>query len=736
MGHLLLRPPAPSYAITTSSTDFSKELLEKTYSKSEIYVSVETARRIGSTVDFQDPFAVEHAWKNVHIITSDKSWGKGIGSYVDYYLKEHTRAYMRALIENTSQYLDAFSIANFMTRHFRKMNDPGYIRLLRAHLLAFPETFGTSSTMMEMQRMHYRDVDEWMTLGPMMMAASRLMVMPSVMLTLLQAGVESDSRNGQGRSALMLVCECMYGDHHQKVDLLLNYGASIELMDSLFHNAFHAAIKMGNESTLKKLLQARKRRIEDAVYAGEDNLDNCNKSVDEESTLSDCQSCGCDSESECEEMSEEEEEVDKVDYDARWKSHEDWEASAYERRLTAQIIFQNDPHENPEFASRNRNKHLLYIDPLKTTTYDDKSLLVFASIKLLQFSIREKERHVTMVDNLVANQGVPTEGNRGCIAGPITRIGGNNPKQHFGLARWEGREGDESYSGSLVFAIQKYDYNIRVMMGVTEAFNFIDIKRSKFPFNERPSYQDLMMVFQDMKLGAQFDYVAKDGFCTGKDFEMDFYVSEHEVVDGHHEYKKTGLIWSNYERTKNWSGQHKGKICFQFPKGPLPTEVFYDETFEAEDLFYAADFFVNKNFSFLQEALVHKCRFIRCHLFNTARSVCNPLTTEERGFTALQLLERNLKRQSRFDLAGADGVAGLPKNDRGLLRRVRKDHDAMVIQVNRTGLVNQKNSILFNQADQKVSDQYNERKAAKKPRFNSIFHQLPDDVCANILRFM
>ena len=118
------------------------------------------------------------------------------------------------------------------------------------------------------------------------------------------------------------------------------------------------------------------------------------------------------------------------------------------------------------------------------------------------------------------------------------------------------------------------------------------------------------------------------------------------------------------------------------------------------------------------------------------QSLCNPLTTEERGYTALHLLERNLKRQSRFDLAGGDGISGLHKNDRGLLRRVRKDHDAMVIQVNRTGLVNRKNSILFNEADQKASDDYNERKATKKARFSSVFHQLPDDVCANILRFM
>jgi hypothetical protein len=79
------------------------------------------------------------------------------------------------------------------------------------------------------------------------------------------------------------------------------------------------------------------------------------------------------------------------------------------------------------------------------------------------------------------------------------------------------------------------------------------------------------------------------------------------------------------------------------------------------------------------------------------------------------------------------GIAGLHKNDRGLLRRLRADHDKMTMAVCKTGLLNQ-NSILFTESEKKVSEATNLRKSKK--RSFSVFDKLPDDVCKTILSFV
>ena len=54
----------------------------------------------------------------------------------------------------------------------------------------------------------------------------------------------------------------------------------------------------------------------------------------------------------------------------------------------------------------------------------------------------------------------------------------------------------------------------------------------------------------------------------------------------------------------------------------------------------------------------------------------------------------------------------------------------------KNALLNQPNSILYNEAEKKIVDKYNLRKANTQARFSSVFHRLPDDVCANIIRFL
>jgi hypothetical protein len=202
-----MRPTRPSYAITIPSTPFTTKLLKKVYTKGEIMTSVHNAAKMQGNVNFEDPIAVEEAWRDVHAITCDDAWGIGMGSTVDHYLRQVTREFMRELIEHTSEYMDTFSIANFMTRYHRENLDEGYIRLLRIYLLAFPETFETPSTLTQLHSIYFPASDIWTCYHPMVMVASSRSMRTEIMHTLLQCGVSANTRCVSGKTALILACE-------------------------------------------------------------------------------------------------------------------------------------------------------------------------------------------------------------------------------------------------------------------------------------------------------------------------------------------------------------------------------------------------------------------------------------------------------------------------------------------------------------------------------------------------
>jgi len=758
MGDLVYTIGPPSYVIRTWSTAFSAELITKEYTKEEIFASVATAKKCQDTVDFQDPIAIEEAWKLVHVITCDSAWGIGVGSYVDEYLKQHTRVFMRTMIENSQRFQYAHdnrtcSVANFMTINSRRMKDVGFIRLLRVYLLGFPETTESASTLVEYQRLEYPRMDPWTGHSPIIMATSTWKVKAKVLLTLLQAGACPDTRNVDGETALMLVCNTRSELENEKADMLLNYGANLDLFDSTFHNAFHSAISYNNKFTIMKLLAARKQRIQDSIDNGEDLWDNKDDEVRSESSsysgyksgFSICNSCESMSQSisESSSVSMEESMEESMEKDSTEMTDVDI-AVQYEDRLSSKMVFQNSQaYTNPEYITRNRNKHLLYIDPLKMKTYRDESLLGFVSKSLLRWNVRNIERHMEIMQLLVDN-GAPTEGidfsTEDNTIRPSTHIGrderfrrnGKIVQPHYGMARFCDRL-DET--GTLIFSVQKEDFNIRMHIEFEEIFRFIDLEMSQFPFNERPSYSDMEVIFHGMQFGKPFDYFPDNG-CTGEDFKINFFVSEHQVVDNHHEYRKTELLTTNYDRTNNIFPEHNGVICFRFPKGPLPKWLFYDDMVELDgtrNIFYMSIVHLNRNFSFLQEAVTQKDRYHRTNMFKSAQQLCHALRRDENGNTALDLLETTLQKETRYQVRSVFGIAGLHRNDRGLLRRLRADHDKMTMAVCKTGLLNQ-NSILFTESEKKISEATNLRKSKK--RSFSVFDKLPDDVCKTILSFV
>ena len=706
------RHNAPTYAISTKTKDeFSKRLLEKKYTKQEILTAVKTAEQLQGTVDFLDPIQVEQAWENVHAITCDEAWGVGSGNIVGAYLNITTCTYLRVLIEKTSEYIEPCSIANFMTRHIGQMLDPGFLRLLRAYLIAFPDTFEMPSTLEHMQFLYFDEVDEWTLHHPMIMASSSPLIPARILRTLLEGGISANTRNVKGDTALMLSCKGIRDD--DKVDLLLNYGANIEDFNCDLENAFHFAVVYRNISTLRKLLSARTQRIQDASDDKEDHWDDDDTVVSSEfegrgyETASSPEA----SQSTVEQSQDEsDEEITK------------FASVMYEELLEKRIdAMENIVDDDLAYATRLRNRHLLYIDPIQMKNTCDESLIAFASKQCWISNRTSNEKHMCILQLLVDAGASPD----GSIVSKrrIAHIRDDYHTDGYGIAKYWSRGDDE---GTIVVTIQKSDYSVQVHFELEDFLGFIDLKSSSFPFSERPTANDMEKIFECMKFGHQFDYCNMNHVLTGDDFILDFYVSDYILDNNHHTYVKTGLNWCYLEKTQGICQEHWGRLVMRFPKGPV---VMHHQ-------FHVAFTTMNKGYTLLQHAMLQTNMQLRAHMFRAARVLCNPLITGRSGRTALQLLEESLKRNTKWIMEGRYSIAFLDRRDRGFLRHVRKDHDDMITHVFKNALLNQPNSILYNEAEKKIVDEYNLRKANNQARFSSVFHRLPDDVCANIIRFL
>ena len=712
MDQPIRRPNAPTYAISTKTKDeFSKRLLEKKHTKQEILTAVKVAEQLQGTVDFSDPIELQQAWKNVHAITCDEAWGVGMGNIVNPYLNMATSAYLRALIEKTSEYVEPCSIANFMTRHIGQMLDPGFLRLLRVYLIAFPDTFEMPSTLEDMQFLYFDEVDEWTLHHPMIMASSSPLIPACVLQMLLEGGISANTRNVKGDTALMLSCKC--GSDDDKVDLLLNYGANLEDFNCDLENAFHCAVVHRKISTLRKLLSARTKRIQDASDQEEDHWDDKSVSCESGDGWFDSE-CSSDASQSNVEQSQDEPEEDSEE------AFVESCAMVYDELLEKRITsMENIGDGDVEYATRFRNKHLLYVDPIQMKNTCDESLIAFASKQCWLSGRTSNQEHMSILQLLI-DAGASADGSV-ISKRVISHIRDDYHTDGYGIAKYWSRGGGE---GTLVVTIQKIDYNVQVHFEIDDVLEFIDVKRSSFPFAERPTANDIEKIFECMKFGQQFDY--NDCTMNGDDFVLNFYVSDYILDNNHHTYVRTGLKWCYSEKTERKYQEHSGRLVMRFPKGPV---VMHHQ-------FHIGFTTMNKRYTFLQHAMMQSCTQLRAHMFRAARVLCNPLITGKNGRTALQLLEEALKKNTKWTTEVGYSIASLERRDRGLLRHVRKDHDDMMTHVFRNALLDKPNSILYNEAEKKNANNYNLRKAKAKARFASVFHRLPDDVCAKILSFM
>lgn len=147
------------------------------------------------------------------------------------------------------------------------------------------------------------------------------------------------------------------------------------------------------------------------------------------------------------------------------------------------------------------------------------------------------------------------------------------------------------------------------------------------------------------------------------------------------------------------------KIAIRFPKGPVAS-VRWTETR------------IERRHTLAHKAVLCDCPTLRRQMILLARPLCNPLVKCDRGWTALETMERRT--------AGA--TAEVRWQDKRLLMNMRKDHDEMLVYIHRDAL------LFGTTTDQLASIEDNE--SYKKPLSTSPFHRLSDDVCRTILSFI
>lgn len=262
---LLAAPTTPRIMQGVERTDAThiltlsaKGVLDQRYSSTDVYNATRSAfcympsLTCNSTIHDDIPGAV----RILHILTSDEAWGVGGSNLVAPYFKIKVRVFLRDLlgiVEPIDSLRDQPSVVNFIVSNFGCMHHPDFVRILRAYLMAFPQTHGFSGVNLgDGDRSKYT---------ALLLAARDNRVPVIVLKTLLEGGVDVCGTSEDGDTALMLAVENCGKGPCEKVRLLLTYGADICAYNLCLHNAIHIAVNCMNVNGLLILLDARKERL-------------------------------------------------------------------------------------------------------------------------------------------------------------------------------------------------------------------------------------------------------------------------------------------------------------------------------------------------------------------------------------------------------------------------------------------------------------------------------------------
>ena len=347
-----------SNVITTRTSPESLIQLERVYSFDEVCHAVETARAyipLEYSV-YTDPVEFENAWNVLHVLTSDCAWRGGVGCLVDSYLKVSVSRFVCDLIANTpALVMETMSAVNFMVREFDNMGDPGFIRLLRAYLFAFPALVDFQADEMP-QRFINQNTDD--IHNAVQMAANNEEVPSNILCVLLEFGADVNCTTSSGESSMMGAIANVSDRSLFKLNLLLHYGGNIDIFDQSFQTVLHYGAYAGNVHGVRLVLKSREQRLQITKYAVE-NLESGNGSSDESEKTSDVYS----------DDEEDRHETGSYGDTVRDPHYAEVTRRMYEDRLEVDMIHMDSPQTSftpamKYYAERLRLLSELYVDPL------------------------------------------------------------------------------------------------------------------------------------------------------------------------------------------------------------------------------------------------------------------------------------------------------------------------------------------------------------------------------------
>jgi hypothetical protein len=236
-------------AITMRTTNESLELLNRDYSGEEVSAAVGQAKARYQQRIFYD-LELHSAWHILHVLTSNSAWAMGNPERLRVAWTIEVGMFIKNLILATQHGLEYDCISKFIYDNMDHSEDVGFLRLLRARILACS---GVTDD--------YSDVDTvrvgGLEYGAIQVACAYDVIPVRILETLLEKGMYCDSPMPTGRTALMLaLCNVSESSAH-KVKLLIAKGARIDIFDEDFKTPLHIAAVRGNVQGVVEILRQR-----------------------------------------------------------------------------------------------------------------------------------------------------------------------------------------------------------------------------------------------------------------------------------------------------------------------------------------------------------------------------------------------------------------------------------------------------------------------------------------------
>jgi hypothetical protein len=609
------------------------------------------------------------------------------------------------------------SAVNFMVREFDNMGDPGFIRLLRAYLFAFPALVDFQADEMP-QRFINQNTDD--IHNAVQMAANNEEVPSNILCVLLEFGADVNCTTSSGESSMMGAIANVSDRSLFKLNLLLHYGGNIDIFDQSFQTVLHYGAYAGNVHGVRLVLKSRKQRLQITKYAVE-NLESGNGSSDESEKTSDVYS----------DEEEDRHETGPYGDTKRDPDYAEVTRRMYEDRLEVDMIHMDSPQTSftpamKYYAERLRLLSELYVDPLHLRdTCNHTPLSLAAGTIAMDFNERKK-----MV-SMFTDAGADAEYDK--FVGPSAPLREVSRQDvFFGFISCHERLGEAADTFFINVQIFKGAYRTALYLDIEFTNKFLDPDESIFPEGGMSEF-NVEEVFKSCK-GQRFDFLDRwDAFDRphdGIDFSLCFNVTQRTIDENGDVSMKYAIV---LETDSDSSAPDFGRFTMRFPRGPCPVSFWTNDT--PPGFTYDSEITMHKHFTLLQTAAMCKYQETRRNIFTVARSLCNPLLKCDarynvKGSTAAAVMETTLLIRpgiGRFDIT---------QNAR-LLKMMQKDHGDMLHWIHKNSILQRYINVnsAFHTIDSRAS-QNNTQLGFRKDKRISPFHSLPDDVCQIILSFI